>query len=176
MDDPSISRSRLKTRGLMEPRAPSRDHDLSKEQLDVIKSVFPGTVGLLGEGDIKISADQTWYLQVDASESQEAHLLYIDDGKYRHVFEHRLEDFSPSISQWSTLQKESHALMSAILEHRVELNKRHFHLIVPSLALWCWIKSKEGPLHKFLSPFSYTLHLLDRDDPTTPKILLGKTL
>ena len=160
----------------MEPKAPSRDHDFSKEQLDVIKSVFPGTVGLLGEGDIKISADQAWYLQVEASESQQAHLLYIEDGSYRHVLEHSLEDFSPSVSQRSTLRKESYALMSAILAHRDELSKRHFNLLVPSLSLWCWIKSKEGHLHKFLSPFSYTLHLLDRDDPFTPKILLGHTL
>ena len=160
----------------MEPSAPPMDPNFSKERLDIISSVFPGTVRCLGEADIKISADQAWYLQIDASETQEAHLLYVEQGTVRHVLEHRLVDFPPSVSQWSTLKKESRALMSAILEHRVELNKRHFHVIVLSLALWCWIKSREGPLHTFLSPFSYTLHLLDRDDPFTPKILLGHTL
>ena len=176
LNNPSISRSRLETCGLMEPGPPPTDHAFSKERFDVITSVFPGTVRCLGEGDIKLSADQTWYLQIDASESQQAHLLYIEQGTYRHVLDHRLDDFPPSVSQWSTLMKESRALMSGIIAHKDELNKRHFNLLVPSLALWCWIKSREGPPHKFLSPFSYTLHLLDKDDPFTPKILLGQTL
>ena len=103
-------------------------------------------------------------------------MLYVEDdtSESTYVLNHHSGDFPSSVCQRSQLQKDLYALTSALVKNDENLKRGHFHLVVPSLQLYCQIKSGERTVvQRLLTRYSFTLHLVDRSDDFLPNILTG---
>ena len=142
---------------------------------EALSSIFPGCGPLSRIPAPPADAVQTLHLRVDASETRGAHLLYTVQGNYHGIINHHSADFPQSVARTSSLSREAFALIGAIIRNKDKLNQ-HFNLIVPSLQMYCWIRCKEGPMYDYLRPFSYSVELVDRDEPGLANILSRTTV
>ena len=110
---------------------------------------------------------RTLILFVDTSESEIAHLLFVElRSGFRIIVNTFREEIPPHLREKSVREKEIHALQVAFRENKDFLKNRKFRLFVTSIPLFLHLLTASPDQLDFMKPFTFTLAFGKKDTYT----------